>query len=174
MPDAPENVRLVDPLGNEWPCDVTYLGVRDGMQRWEATPTHLSVAFEHGWKVRVGTLPRTELVLVGDEDATAGILCELAAERKRQTAKHGDQSHLPDGTGPAAAGLADWAKQRTDAASQATGDGTVTFEHILTEEWAEALAEDQPAALRAELIQVAAVAVQWIEAIDKRPTDTDD
>ena len=101
--------------------------------------------------------------------------------------KHGDQSHLPDGTGPrvrleAMAGnafglgmdlraddLARWAKARCKAASQNEGgNGTITYEHILTEEWAEALAESDPAALRAELIQLAAVAVQWVETLDRR------
>lgn len=112
------------------------------------------------------------------------VVLELAEERTRQTAKHGDQSHLPDGTGAALwlsmdddyirrhgirrDNLAAWAKARTDEASQASGDGSITFEHILTEEWAEAIAESDPDALRAELVQVAAVAVQWIEAIDLR------
>lgn len=115
---------------------------------------------------------------------TEKVLTEVAAERQRQTDKHGNQADLPNGTG---AGhwhqmdnyyirrhgirnddLAEWAKARTDQASRSQGDGSVTFEHILTEEWAEAIAESDPCALRAELIQVAAVAVQWIEAIDRR------
>lgn len=112
------------------------------------------------------------------------VVLELAEERTRQTAKHGDQSHLPDGTGAALwlsmdddyirrhgirrDNLAAWAKSRTDEASQVHGDGSITFEHILTEEWAEAIAESDPVALRAELVQVAAVAVQWVEAIDLR------
>ena len=112
------------------------------------------------------------------------VVLELAEERTRQAAKHGDQSHLPDGTGAALwlsmdddyirrhgirrDNLAAWAKARTDEASQASGDGSITFEHILTEEWAEAIAESDPDALRAELVQVAAVAVQWVEAIDLR------
>lgn len=115
---------------------------------------------------------------------TASVLDEIAAERERQTAKHGDQAHLPDGTGPdkwlsmdyyyirrhgiRRDHLAEWAKTRTDAASQSKGDGSITFEHILTEEWAEAMAESDQDALRAELVQVAATAVQWIEAIDRR------
>ena len=113
------------------------------------------------------------------------VLCEVQAERVRQAGKHGDQSHLPDGTAPDATlydlpafrgaaradDLARWAKARTQAASQNEGgDGTITFEHILTEEWAEAIAERDPAKLRAELIQVAAVAVQWVQAIDRRMT----
>ena len=112
------------------------------------------------------------------------VVIELAEERTRQTAKHGDQSHLPDGSGATLwmsmdddyirrhgirrDNLAAWAKSRTDAASQSQGDGSITFEHILTEEWAEAIAESDPDALRAELVQVAAVAVQWIEALDLR------
>lgn len=117
-------------------------------------------------------------------EKTKQVLDEVAVERIRQTMKHGDQRHLPDGTGPTGrlvmddvylrrhgvgrADLAEWAKGRTDAAAQQGGDGSVTFEHILTEEWAEAMAESNPARLRAELIQVAAVAVQWVEAIDHR------
>ena len=113
---------------------------------------------------------------------TASILGEVMAERHRQFAKHGEQGHLPDGTGSYAlgglvaderhryyaCGLARWAKARTDAAAQSGGDASVTFEHIMTEEWAEAMAESDPVKLRAELVQVAAVAVQWIEAIDLR------
>ncbi len=40
--------------------------------------------------------------------------------------------------------------------------------HILLEEVHEALAEDDPTRLRAELLQVAAVAVCWVEAIEQR------
>jgi len=114
------------------------------------------------------------------------VLCEVQAERVRQATKHGDRSHLPDGTAPDAIledlpaayqntvradDLAQWAKARTQAASQReSGDWSLTFEHILTEEWAEAIAESVPAKLRAELIQVAAVAVQWVQAIDRRMT----
>lgn len=116
---------------------------------------------------------------------TGGVLSEIAAERARQTEKHGDQSHLPLGFGADVwwrgsgsiprlqrhgmrlGDLAEWAKARTKAASQNEGgDGSITFEHILTEEVFEAFAEDDPAKARVELIQVAAVAVQIVEAID--------
>ena len=112
---------------------------------------------------------------------TLSVLMELAAERHHQEQKHGDQSHLPDGTGPDRNSLAEFwsygtnlevaeqAKARTKAASyNEGGDGSITWEMILTEEWLEAVAEEDPLALRAELIQVAAVAVAWIEAIDGR------
>ncbi len=39
---------------------------------------------------------------------------------------------------------------------------------ILLEEVFEALAEEEPKELRKELVQVAAVAAQWVEAIDRR------
>jgi hypothetical protein len=57
-----------------------------------------------------------------------------------------------------------------EACQMATADGRVTWRHILTEEVYEAFAESDPTKLRAELVQVAAVAVQWIQAIDRRPT----
>ena len=120
-------------------------------------------------------------------DTSPHVLDEVQAERERQTRKHGDQSHLPDGTGPdlvwrdvpmalplnsddvRAGQAAGWAKARCKAASQNEGgDGSVTFEHILTEEVLEALAESDPIRLREELIQVAATAVQWVQTIDRR------
>ena len=114
-----------------------------------------------------------------------GILAEVLAEAERSIAKHGDQRNIPMGTGPnvlpldlgtpvyrqfSAGRLADLATQATDSRSFSKGDGTVTWRDILTEEVFEAYAEDDPAALRAELIQVAAVAVKMIDAIDHTPS----
>ena len=103
---------------------------------------------------------------------TGRVLADIRAERSRQREKHGDQTHLPDGTGSAVAKhLAKvYRKQCQDNAFD-TGDGTVSFQDILLEEVWEALAEADPAALRKELIQVAAVATQWVEAIDQRPSE---
>jgi hypothetical protein len=90
------------------------------------------------------------------------ILTEVATERARQNAKWGEQNH-PDGTGgPGARHLADWAR---DVCKAADPD---TFWKILLEEVYEAGAESDQVALRMELVQVAAVCVQWIEAIDRR------
>ncbi|MBF4625528.1 hypothetical protein [Clavibacter sp. VKM Ac-2872] len=101
---------------------------------------------------------------------------DTAAERIRQNAKWGEQNH-PDGTGPdvrpllfagalpRADDLARYATQATDAHA---ADGTVTWLDILREEYHEALAESDPAKLREELIQLAAVAQQWVEHIDRR------
>ncbi len=90
---------------------------------------------------------------------------DIAAERQRQHAKWGDQSNLPDGTGPQWADDADTARRLCDLAMRG---GYVKWRHILREEVAEAFAESDPDRLRAELVQVAAVCVQWIEAIDRR------
>ena len=107
-------------------------------------------------------------------------MLDIAAERVRQDAKWGEQNH-PDGTGArvAFAGrlcyMADAAVQHQRAAESAAGNvpglehhGPLTWRHILLEEVFEALAEDDPAALREELTQVAAVATAWIEALDRR------
>lgn len=94
-----------------------------------------------------------------------GVLAEVATERARQDEKWGEQNH-PNGTGPTMSRLnaADRARKDCDRAAQ---NGTVTWRHILTEEMAEAYAESDAETLRAELIQVAAVAVAWVEAIDR-------
>lgn len=94
-----------------------------------------------------------------------GVLDEIAAERGKQDAKWGEQNH-PDGTGRnLAPHLRDSAR---NAREQAAAEGRLTWTHVLREEFAEAYAETDPAKLRAELVQVAAVAVAWIQAIDRR------
>ncbi len=93
------------------------------------------------------------------------VLREVAHERVRQDEKWGEQNH-PDGTGGSGA-QAD-AELWRNACQQASSEGRVTWGLILGEEVAEALAESDASKLRAELVQVAAVAVAWIEAIDRR------
>lgn len=48
-----------------------------------------------------------------------------------------------------------------------TLEGRLTWRHILAEEVMEAMGESNPASLRKELIQVAAVAVAMVESIDR-------
>lgn len=92
---------------------------------------------------------------------------EIDAERAAQIAKFGDQRHF-DGTGGVdARRLADRARATCQAAAER---GIVNWLHILDEEVCEALAETDPAKLRAELLQVAAVCAAWIYDIDQRPT----
>lgn len=112
----------------------------------------------------------------------ARVLEEVSQERVRQDSKWGVQNH-PNGTGDDVAllhgrplpqpharvavtmgTLAHTARAVTD---QAANLGTVTYADILLEEVGEAFAESDPARLRAELIQVAAVAVAWVAKIDR-------
>lgn len=93
------------------------------------------------------------------------ILAEILAERARQDAKWGEQNH-PDGTG--GLGRAHDALEARSECQRQFAEGVGSWLDILDEEVAETFAEDDPARLRAELIQVAAVAVAWIEAIDRR------
>lgn len=98
-------------------------------------------------------------------DTTYEVLAEVAEERRHQDAKWGEQNH-PDGTGTKLdAATRELTRENCDAEHRA---GRGAWRHILSEEVMEAYAESDPAKLRAELIQVAAVAVGWIEAIDRR------
>ncbi|MEW9550775.1 hypothetical protein [Nonomuraea sp. NPDC050783] len=109
--------------------------------------------------------------VVADGDAgmpgsLARVLAEVAAERVAQDVRFGVQE-LPDGTGGEdAAARAGAARDETDAADRA---GALTWRHILAEEVLEAFAETGGEHLRTELVQVAAVAVKWIQALDRRP-----
>jgi hypothetical protein len=95
---------------------------------------------------------------------TLAVLEDVAAERRRQMDAHGVQI-LPDGTGePDAAVARDVAQFLCDRATEA---GRLTWRDILREEVYEAFAESDRTRLREELIQVAAVAVQWVEALDR-------
>lgn len=89
-------------------------------------------------------------------------------ERVRQLDKWGVQSH-PDGTGGS------WQKVEADKAREicdgAFADGVGSWRLILAEEFHEAVAEDDLTKLREELTHVAAVAVGWIEDIDRRTSE---
>ena len=100
-----------------------------------------------------------------DTTAMRAVLDEVAAERARQHARWGQQD-LPDGTGQPSD--RDGADSAREACAFAASHGGLTYRHILDEEVAEVMAETEPARLRTELVQVAAVAVQWIEGIDRR------
>ncbi|MET8151380.1 hypothetical protein ACIBSW_25410 [Actinoplanes sp. NPDC049668] len=97
-------------------------------------------------------------------EGLAAVLTEVAAERRRQDERWGQQNH-PDGTGHWHAADAALARKECE---QAAETGSLSWRHILLEEVAEAAAEAEPGDLRNELIQVAAVAVAWAEAIDRR------
>ncbi|MEU2111849.1 hypothetical protein [Streptomyces sp. NPDC019507] len=89
-------------------------------------------------------------------------------ERQAQLAKWGDQKH-PDGTGSRFYGKRAAQARRECELAAAEPDFGPQWALILREEVYEALAESDPAALRAELIQVAAVCAAWIHDLDSRP-----
>lgn len=93
------------------------------------------------------------------------ILEEISSERYAQDARWGEQNH-PDGTNIDNTHLAMIKRDMNDK-NNATG-GDMTWKDILEEEFLEAMAEESTDRLRTELIQVAAVAVAWIECIDRR------
>jgi hypothetical protein len=96
---------------------------------------------------------------------------EIKAERRRQQAKWGEQNHKDahhDAFHRSVIGTGDEAKRLCEEHFE---DGVGTWLDILLEEVAEAADEayrSDTEKLRTELIQVAAVVVAWIEAIDRR------
>lgn len=94
---------------------------------------------------------------------------EVGAEVARQYRRWGTNDELADGR-PVTywIGPADMARAMCD---DAHADGVCSWAHVLVEECAEAVEEATAGnvpALRAELVQVAAVAQRWIETIDRR------
>lgn len=92
------------------------------------------------------------------------IIKELRQERRRQDDQFGEQNH-PDGTG-APYDLAAYDAHELVESRMAADN--LTWDLILLEEVYEALAETDEVNLRTELVEVAAVAIAWIEAIDRR------
>ena len=93
------------------------------------------------------------------------LLASVSLELEAAAEKHGEQLDLPS-FHPNGHAIMDafLAKHYTDMRARA---GEVTWGDILLEEVAEAFEErDDPAKLREELIQVAAMAVAWIRALD--------
>lgn len=89
---------------------------------------------------------------------------EVFSEVKSSTKKHGEQYHVPLGGGTYRdARAADRARRTTDLHAE---EGTVTWQDILREEYLEAFAEVDPALVRKEMVQVAAVAFKIIDSID--------
>lgn len=98
------------------------------------------------------------------------IYADIYAERKHQLDKWGEQHRNLGMGGKTWQNRADRAKARCDAQELSSGsvnpDDKATWLAVLEEEFCEAMAESDYAAIRAELIQVAAVAVAIIEDIE--------
>jgi len=98
----------------------------------------------------------------------AGPLAAVMRERRRQDEKFGWPRGYTDGTAASYADLAD--RQKAVVAAQ-DEVGRVEWADVLLEEVFEALAEPpQSVALRDELVQVAAVALAWVQALEEGDT----
>lgn len=98
-------------------------------------------------------------------DRRIRILHDVYDERERQERKFGEQHH-PDGTSENYAGVANLSR---DLCQEAVETDSLTWRHILDEEFSESVGEHDKKKLRQELVEVAAVAVAWVEDIDSRP-----
>lgn len=113
--------------------------------------------------------------LVSPEMRRAAVLRQVRAERIRQDQKFGEQNRpsvaYSDGT-PDERCAAYWipteeiAKLRCNALLEPPE--ILTFADIALEEFAEVIAAADEIARREELVQLAAVCVNWIECIDRR------
>ena len=103
-----------------------------------------------------------------DEELTEGVLTEVLMERHAQFARWGEQNY-PDGTGPYELS-GRWSfnpeVQKVRIAARVRR-GWLGWSDILADEVAAAFVEEDQKLLRSELVQVAAVAVAWIEKIDR-------
>lgn len=109
------------------------------------------------------------------------VLDLVREERIRQVAEYGMNDAQFDGTGPNARWLLPFTSEsaaviehtlRQDyeefKADHGAPDGLPTWLHLVREEVAEAFCEEDPARLAAELVQVAALCVSWVEQLRKR------
>lgn len=126
-------------------------------------------------------------ILRAINEATTDVLDEIVWERQRQDIKWGEQDHpdvdqvlmnRPGGCSEKRMAeqyeipTASRAKYLCELAAER---GETTWGHILVEEVAEAIeaaTQESTQLLREELVQVATVAVAWVEAIDRRSLDT--
>ena len=101
-----------------------------------------------------------------NDELMATALDDVSAERLRQHEAHGEQD-LPI-THASAAAIMPTEESARRACEWAEKRGHLSYAHLLIEEVTEAMAAPTPEAQRAELVQVAALAVQAIECIDRR------
>lgn len=97
--------------------------------------------------------------------STASVLREVREERRRQDAKFPDQ-RLRLGAGLRTAWLINMLHDARKINDNHETEGNASWVSVLAEEFGEALIEDDVAAVRAELLQVAAVCVRTVENID--------
>lgn len=106
------------------------------------------------------------------------VLQMVASERVAQVARYGHNDDLVDGTGPDShwipllteghRALDIEVLLRHDYESYEQRTGKPSWMHLVREEVAEAFTENDPTRLEAELIQVAALCVSWVETLRRR------
>lgn len=103
---------------------------------------------------------------------TLAVLERVYEERLRQVAQYGHNETLEDGTGPGAQWLKPYSDDaaalvqerfRQDYETREMVHGLPTWLHLVREELAEAAETATDDELIAELVQVAALCVSWIE-----------
>lgn len=107
------------------------------------------------------------------EACTRTVLMEVLAERRRQVAQYGHNDDLEMGMGPDVRWLLPYTPGSAAEIEQTLRDdyedfqaetGKPTWTHLIREELAEAIKEDDVVAREAELLQVAALAVSCVES----------
>ncbi|MFD0903229.1 hypothetical protein [Actinomadura sediminis] len=99
------------------------------------------------------------------DESLQKVLADVAAESAAQNRDRGVHD-FPDGSGRASEHTGPSERACADAAAS----GGPAWRHILEGKFCAGLAKSDPARLRKELVQTAAVAVQWIQALDRRQT----
>jgi hypothetical protein len=94
---------------------------------------------------------------------TARVMIDIMRETARAESIHAKD--YPDGTRAELTPLANNLRLLAQAKEDV---GAVTWADVLAEETAEAISEEDPDKLRAELVQVASVATRWIASLDRR------
>lgn len=97
--------------------------------------------------------------------AITRILEDVCAERHKQLEEFGSEYQLRDGTSDT---LQQFVTPIQAMVDQRMSAGEHTWLQVLAEEFMEAATEADVAALRREVVQIAAVAFAWLEAIDMR------
>lgn len=103
---------------------------------------------------------------------TLNVCAEVMHERERQHAKWGEQNHPS-----ISREFTDYVTRMTRfpielearrECNRMTNEGRVTYAHIALEEFAEVIFAVDEKHRKGELIQLAAVCVAWVEAIDRK------
>lgn len=112
--------------------------------------------------------------------ATRQQLAAVADERVRQYARYGSNADLDNGTGDTWLDPVSWISAeeterefREDYEKHEARQGKPTWMHLVREEVAEAFQEVDSERLYAELTQVAALCVSWMEILEAKRGEND-